>query len=282
MKLFRYGAIGQEKPAVVLPSGKKIDVSHFTNDYDEAFFTHKGILALQQWLATHANECAAVAETERIGAPIARPSKIVCVGLNYVTHAEESEMNLPAEPVLFLKSTTALCGAYDNLILPPESKKTDWEAELALVISKKCLYVKEEDALNYVAGYCMLNDYSERAYQHERGGQWVKGKSCDSFAPLGPYLITPDEITNVNALSIVLKVNGTIMQNGNTADMIFKIPFLISYISHFMTLLPGDVISTGTPSGVGFGQKPNPVYLKHGDIVEYSITALGTAKQIVQ
>ncbi len=200
--------------------------------------------------------------------------------MNYSDHAAESKMQVPAEPVLFFKSTTAICGPNDDLIIPRSSKKTDWEVELAFVISKKASYVNEENALDYVAGYLLHNDYSERAFQIERSGQWVKGKSCDSFAPLGPFLATKDEIGDINNLRLWLKVNGKMMQDGNTKNMIFKIPFLVSYISQFMTLLPGDIISTGTPAGVGMGQKPNPVYIKAGDVIELGIDGLGSSRQI--
>jgi len=210
-----------------------------------------------------------------------RPSKIVCIGLNYARHAAETGVNIPKEPVLFFKSTSALVGPNDDLILPKGSKKTDWEVELALVIGKKASYVNKVDALNHVAGYVLHNDYSERTFQLEKSGQWVKGKSCDTFAPMGPYIATKDEIKDPNNLNLWLKLNGKMMQNSNTSDFIFNIQMVVSYISQFMTLLPGDVISTGTPCGVGLGLNP-PKYLKPGDVVELGIEGLGNAKQHVK
>ena len=214
----------------------------------------------------------------RIGCPVANPSKIVCIGLNYADHAKETGAATPAEPIIFLKSTTAVCGPFDNIIIPKNSEKTDWEVELAVVIEKKASYVNEDNAMEYVAGYTLHNDVSERAFQLEMGGTWDKGKGCDTFAPLGPYLVTKDEVADVNNLRLWLKVNDKIMQEGTTANLIFVIPFLVSYISRFMTLLPGDIISTGTPAGVGLGFKP-PLYLKEGDIIELGIDGLGTSKQ---
>jgi 2,4-didehydro-3-deoxy-L-rhamnonate hydrolase len=209
---------------------------------------------------------------------VARPSKIICIGLNYADHARETNAQAPPEPVIFMKSTTSLSGPFDPIIIPRNAKKTDWEVELAVVISKKASYVEESDALDHVAGYCLHNDVSEREFQLERNGTWDKGKGCDSFAPLGPFLATADEIDDTNQLRLWLKVNGKMMQDGNTSDMIFKIPFLISYISRFMTLLPGDIISTGTPAGVGLGKNP-PVFLSAGDIVELGIDGLGISRQ---
>jgi len=217
----------------------------------------------------------------RIGSPIARPSKIVCIGLNYADHARESNATVPSEPVIFLKATSSLCGPFDDIIIPKNSEKTDWEVELAVVIGRKASYVSETDAMDYVAGYCLHNDVSERTFQLERNGTWDKGKGCDTFAPLGPWLVTKDEIEDVDNLKLWLSVNGNMMQNGTTADLIYKIPFLVSYVSHFMSLLPGDVISTGTPAGVGLGMKP-PVYLKNGDVVELGIDGLGVGKQNVK
>jgi 2-keto-4-pentenoate hydratase/2-oxohepta-3-ene-1,7-dioic acid hydratase in catechol pathway len=236
---------------------------------------------LSIWLAGHADTCPLVPDGVRYGSAVARPSKIVCVGLNYAQHAAESGAAIPAEPVIFFKSTTALCGPNDNLVIPRGSKKTDWEVELAFVIGKKAKYVALEQSMQHVAGYALHNDYSEREFQMERGGQWVKGKSADSFAPIGPWLVTPDEINDPHQLRLWLDVNGRRMQDSNTADLIFKLPFLIHYISQFMTLLPGDIISTGTPQGVGLGQKPEPWYLKPGDLVELGIDGLGTQKQTV-
>ena len=277
MKLIRFGEPGNEKPGVIL-NESYFDVSSYINDYNEAFFAEDGLNFLKE-IITDA-ELQPIDKNTRLGSPVARPSKIVCIGLNYADHAAETNMPIPKEPILFLKSTTALCGPNDNLIIPKNSTKADWEVELAVVISKKASYVEEEDSMDHVAGYCLHNDYSEREFQMEHGGQWVKGKSCDSFAPLGPFLVTPDEIENINNLKLWLTVNGKMMQNSNTSNFIFKIPFLVSYISRFMTLLPGDVISTGTPPGVGMGIKPQPVYIKSGDTIESGIDELGSSKQI--
>jgi 2,4-diketo-3-deoxy-L-fuconate hydrolase len=279
MKLFRFGSFEQEKPGVILPNGRTIDVSAFGQDYNEAFFGTNGPARLADWLVTHADACPDVSDSIRIGSCIARPSKIVCIGLNYAKHAAESGMAVPQEPVVFFKSTTALCGPYDNVIIPRNSVKTDWEVELAFVIGKKASYVDEAEAMDYVAGYILHNDYSEREFQLERSGQWVKGKSNDTFAPLGPFMATKDEIADPHSLRLWLKVNGEMLQDSNTDDMVFKIPTLVSYLSQFMTLLPGDVISTGTPFGVGLGFKP-PRYLKSGDIVELGIDQLGTQRQV--
>lgn len=279
MKLIRFGQPGQEKPGVELPDGKRIDTSAFGEDYTEQFLTNNGIARLAEWLQTNQASCPEVPAGERLGAPLHRPSKIVCIGLNYIDHAKESNMAVPTEPVVFFKSTTAICGPNDDLIIPKNSTKTDWEVELAVVIGKKASYVEEKDAHEYIAGYVLHNDYSERAFQLERNGQWVKGKSCDTFAPLGPWMVTADEIKDVNNLRLWLSVNGTMMQDGNSSNLIYKIPFLISYLSQFMTLLPGDIISTGTPAGVGLGIKPEPVYIKAGDVIELGIDGLGTSKQ---
>jgi 2,4-diketo-3-deoxy-L-fuconate hydrolase len=278
MKLFRYGSAGAEKPAVELANGKRVDVSAFTPDFNEAFFESGRLASLEQWLETDSASCPEVPATARLGSPIARPSKIVCIGLNYAKHAEETGAPIPKEPIIFFKATSALAGPYDDVVIPRNSVKTDWEVELAVVIGKKASYVSEEEAMDHVAGYVLHNDYSEREYQIERGGQWVKGKSADTFAPLGPYLATADEISDPHDLRLWLSVNGKMLQDSNTNDMIFKIPFLISYLSEYMTLLPGDVISTGTPFGVGLGFQP-PVYLKAGDQVELGIDLLGVQKQ---
>ncbi len=280
MKLIRFGKSGQEKPGVELPDGKRIDTSAFGEDYTEQFLTNDGIARLAAWLKTNQSACPAVDPNERLGAPLARPSKIVCIGLNYVDHAKETGAAIPAEPIVFFKSTTAMCGPNDQLVIPKNSTKTDWEVELAVVVGKKASYVEEKDAMDYIAGYMLHNDYSERAFQLERNGQWVKGKSCDTFAPLGPWLATKDEIADIHNVRLWLTVNGKTMQDGNTSNLIFKLPFLISYLSQFMTLLPGDIISTGTPAGVGLGQKPEPFYIKPGDIVELGIDGLGSSKQV--
>ena len=277
MKLIRYGEPGKERPGVIIDD-RWFDISNYFNDYDEKFFEGDGIALLNK-LITEA-ELKEVSRDARLGSPIARPSKIICIGLNYSDHAKESNMSLPAEPVIFFKATTAIVGPNDNLIIPKNSKKTDWEVELAVVIGKKTSYVNEKDAMDHVAGYLLHNDYSEREFQLERSGQWVKGKSCDSFAPLGPWLATKDEIDDVNNLRLWLTVNGKMMQDGNTKNLVFNIPKIVSYLSQFMTLLPGDVISTGTPAGVGLGQKPEPVYIKEGDVIELGIEGLGSSRQV--
>ncbi len=276
MKLIRFGEAGREKPGVII-SGKRYDVSSRIIDYDEKFFAGDGLAYLQKLSAgTKLNE---VSGNARLGPPVARPSKLICIGLNYSDHAKESNMQVPPEPVLFFKSTTAITGPDDPLVIPKNSRKTDWEVELAVVIGKKASYVTEAEAADHIAGYLLHNDYSERAFQLERSGQWVKGKSCDSFAPLGPWLATPDEIPDINHCRLWLKLNGKIMQDGNTQNLVYRIPYLISYISQFMTLLPGDIISTGTPAGVGMGQKPEPVYIKPGDLIELGIDGLGSSSQ---
>ncbi|MCH1432523.1 MAG: fumarylacetoacetate hydrolase family protein [Flavobacteriaceae bacterium] len=279
MKLIRFGTPQNEKPGVQLQDGTRLDVSAFGSDYDETFFGTEGIEKLSQWLEQHQDSCPVVASDVRLGAPLARPSKIVCVGLNYAKHAEESGMAPPEEPVLFFKASSAITGPFDPIRIPKGSTKTDWEVELALVIGKKASYVSEKEALNHVAGYVLHNDVSERAFQLERSGQWVKGKSCDTFAPLGPFIATTDEIKDPNSLDLWLKLNGKLMQNSNTSDFIFNVQEVVSHISQFMTLLPGDIISTGTPFGVGLGLTP-PRYLKEGDEVELGIEGLGISKQI--
>ncbi|MBN8787080.1 MAG: fumarylacetoacetate hydrolase family protein [Terrimonas sp.] len=279
MKLIRFGKAGKEKPGIQLENGQRIDISSFGEDYTEDFFATEGISRLSAWLKNNQQSAFVVDAAERLGAPIVRPSKLICIGLNYSDHAAESNMQLPVEPIIFFKSTTAITGPDDDIVIPKNSTKTDWEVELAVVIGKKASYIEEKDANNYIAGYMLHNDYSERAFQLERSGQWVKGKSCDTFAPIGPWLATPDEIKDVNNLRLWLTVNGKTYQDGNSKNLIFKIPFIISYLSQFMTLLPGDIITTGTPAGVGLGQKPAPIYLKAGDVVELGIDGLGQAKQ---
>lgn len=280
MKLIRFGEVGKEKPGIILANGTKIDVSDFGSDYNELFFGNNGLLRLKVWLKINKENCPVIDESVRMGVPLVRPSKIVCVGLNYTKHAEESGMEIPKEPVLFFKATSALTGPFDEIIIPKNSKKTDWEVELAIIIGKKASYISKEEALDHVAGYVLHNDVSEREFQLERSGQWVKGKSCDTFAPIGPFIATKDEIKNPNNLNLWLKVNDKIMQDSCTSDFIFNVQHVISHISQFMTLLPGDIISTGTPFGVGLGLTP-PLYLKHGDIVELGIEGLGESKQHV-
>ena len=278
MKLIRFGPAGAERPGVQLPDGRRIDASGFGEDYDEAFFGSDGLERLALWVAREGTRAPEVGADVRLGPPIVRPSKIICVGLNYRDHAKESGMAVPAEPVIFFKSTTALVGPNDDVIIPKGSTKTDWEVELAVVIGERASYVSEADATKHIAGYVLHNDYSERVFQLERGGQWVKGKSCDTFAPLGPFLATPDEIGDVHDLKLWLTVNGDRKQDGSTRDLVFGVPFLVSYISQFMTLLPGDVISTGTPAGVAMGHKPVR-FLQPGDVVELGIDGLGSSRQ---
>jgi len=280
MKLIRFGEPGQEKPGVILKDGSRIDTSAIGSDYDEAFFRDDGLKKLETWLKKNSASAPKVGGNVRLGPPVCRPSKIVCIGLNYRDHAAETKAEPPKEPVLFFKATTSLTGPNDPLTMPRNSTKVDWEVELAVIIGKRALYVDKKDALDHVAGYALHNDYSERSFQLERGGQWVKGKSADTFAPLGPFLATRDEIPNVGNLKMWLMVNGTSRQNSSTANMIFDVPTLVAYVSEFMTLLPGDVISTGTPAGVGLGMNP-PVYLKAGDIVELGIESLGESRQRV-
>jgi 2,4-diketo-3-deoxy-L-fuconate hydrolase len=280
MKLFRFGNAGHEKPGILI-NDNYFDLTGIVDDFNEAFFESGGLTKLSDMLSSNEVVLPHIPENSRIGSCVARPSKIVCVGLNYADHAKESGMEIPKEPILFFKSTTALIGPDDDVIIPKNSEKSDWEVELAVVISKKASYVAENEALDYVAGYCLHNDLSEREFQLERGGTWDKGKGCDTFAPIGPLLVTQDEVADVDNLNMWLKVNGKTMQNSNTKQLIFKVPFLIHYISQFMTLLPGDVISTGTPPGVGLGFKP-PIFLKAGDIMELGIDELGVQKQKVK
>ncbi len=280
MKLIRKGEPYEESPGIVLPDGREVDVSSFGEDYDEVFFETDGLIRLESWLNENQNDLPPFPENIRYGSPIARPSKIVCIGLNYDDHARESGMEIPPEPVIFFKATSSFCGPNDDLILPRGGDKTDWEVELAFVVGKRASYVEEGKAIDYIAGYALHNDYSERGFQLDRSGQWVKGKSCDRFAPFGPYLVTTDEIENPDDLNMWLKVNGETMQSSNSSNLHYKIPFLLSYVSQFMTLLPGDIISTGTPPGVGMGMDPQ-VYLKAGDLVELGIDQLGTSSQKV-
>jgi len=278
MKLIRFGEAGKEKTGVIIKD-KKYDTSAFGEDYNEQFFETDGLARLSDFVED--NMLPEVAEYVRLGSPLARPSKIVCIGLNYADHAKETNATPPTEPVIFLKATSSIVGPNDNIIIPKDSTKTDWEVELAIVMGKKASYVSEADAMDYVAGYVLHNDVSEREFQLERGGTWDKGKGCDTFAPIGPFLATKDEITNPHNLRLWLKLNGKTMQDGTTANFIFNIPQLISYTSRFMTLLPGDVISTGTPAGVGLGMKP-PLYLKAGDVIELGIDGLGEARQMLK
>lgn len=280
MKLIRFGDPGNERPGLLLSDGTRIDASVFGSDYNEAFFASDGLARLRDWAAKNAASAPSVNNSVRLGPPICRPSKIVCIGLNFRDHAAETGAKIPTEPVIFFKSTTALQGPNDALMIPKGADKVDWEVEFAIIIGKRVNYVEKSEALNYVAGYALHNDYSERGFQKDRGGQWVKGKSCDTFAPLGPFLATPDEIADIGNLKMWLKVNGVTRQNSSTANMIFDAAFLVSYVSQFMSLLPGDVISTGTPAGVALGMK-TPEYLKPGDVVELGIDSLGQSRQQV-
>ncbi|WP_143962785.1 fumarylacetoacetate hydrolase family protein [Litoribacter populi] len=280
MRLIRFGSPGQEKPGIETQAGNRLDCSGFGEDWNELFFETDGLTRLQEYLSSHKDSLPSIPNDIRLGSPIGRPSKIICVGLNYSLHAKESGMEVPKEPVLFMKASSSLTGPFDEIIIPRESHKTDWEVELAVVIGKKASYVSKEKAMDYVAGYTIHNDVSERDFQLNRGGQWVKGKSNDTFAPIGPYLVTKEDIPDPHSLRLWLSLNGEIMQDSNTSDLVFDIPELVSYISQFMSLFPGDVISTGTPSGVGMGLNP-PKYLKAGDVVELGIEGLGVSKQEV-
>ena len=280
MKLIRFGEPGQERPGVQLKDGSRIDISAMGSDYNEDFFADGGLKKLESWVKKNAVSAPKVGAKARLGSPIRRPSKIICIGLNYRDHAKETNAEAPKEPVIFFKATTALTGPNDPLVMPRNSSKVDWEVELAIIIGKQALYVDKKDALDHVAGYALHNDYSERSFQLEHGGQWSKGKSADTFAPLGPFLATRDEVPNVGNSKMWLMVNGVSRQNSSTSNMIFDVATLVSYVSEFMTLLPGDVISTGTPAGVGLGMNP-PVYLKAGDIVELGIEGLGESRQRV-
>lgn len=279
MKLTRYHQQDSIIPGVFISDTEILDCSSFGEDWGEIFFATDGLARLAGFLDENGGSLPRVAAADvRLAPAVARPSKIVCIGLNYASHAAESGMEAPSEPVVFFKATTAWSGPNDPIVIPRDSDKTDWEVELAVVIGKKAKYVSEEEALDYVAGYGVHNDYSEREWQLEKGGQWVKGKSADSYAPFGPYMATRDEVADPNNLKLWLSLNGERLQDGCTTDFIFNIQQVISYLSGFMTLLPGDVISTGTPAGVGLGFDP-PVYLKEGDVVELGIDGLGTQSQ---
>lgn len=281
MKLIRYGEPGKERTGIQV-DGRNYDTSAFGEDYNETFFESDGLTRLANFVedAQARGSLSEIPQGVRLGSPVARPSKILCIGLNYRDHAEETGAKIPAEPIIFMKSTTALVGANDDIVIPKGSVKTDWEVEFCIVIGKKASYVDEANAEDYIAGYVLHNDVSEREYQLERGGTWDKGKGCDTFAPLGPVMVSKEEISDIDNIGLWLKVNGEIMQNGSTKDLIFKVPYIVSYVSQFMTLLPGDIISTGTPAGVGLGFKP-PIYLKPGDVVELGADGLGVQKQQV-
>jgi len=280
MKLIRFGEAGKEEAGIQDINGRNLDCSGFGEDWNEDFFTNNGLVRLEEWLKANQENLNPIPENARIGSPIARPSKIICIGLNYLKHAQEAGMAVPEIPIIFMKATSALSGPFDPILIPRNSVQTDWEVELAVVIGKRAKYVSVENSMDYVAGYCLHNDVSERDFQLRHGGQWVKGKSADSFAPLGPFLATRDEIKDPHSLRLWLKLNGKMLQDSNTSDLIFDLPTIISHLSQYMTLLPGDVISTGTPAGVGMGLKPEPKYLKPGDIVELGIDGLGISKQV--
>jgi 2,4-diketo-3-deoxy-L-fuconate hydrolase len=275
MKLVRWGAAGAEKPGLVDAQRAIRDLSGVFFDIDAAVLSPEGLARLA---LVKPGDLPLAPAGARLGCPVAFVSKLICVGLNYADHARESGNPIPSEPVLFLKATSAIGGPNDDIVIPRDSQKTDWEVELGVVIGKRASYVEEAEAMDYVAGYCVANDVSEREFQIERGGTWDKGKGCDSFGPLGPWLVTKDEVADPQALSMWLEVNGKRFQDGSTRTMIFGVAHLVSYISRFMTLLPGDVISTGTPPGVGLGQKP-PVFLKPGDVVRLGIEGLGEQRQ---
>lgn len=279
MKLIRFGEVGSEKIGVQIDT-VNYDVSAFGGDYDEHFFEGGGLDRLKKYVEENKSSLKEVPSDVRLASPIARPSKLVCIGLNYKDHAEETGAKIPEEPIIFMKSTTSIVGPNDSIMIPRGSTKTDWEVEVGVVIGKKARYVTENEAMDYVAGYVLHNDVSEREYQLERGGTWDKGKGCDTFAPLGPVMTLKEDVQDVNNLNIWLKVNGKTYQNGNTKNLIFSIAHVVSYLSEFMTLLPGDVISTGTPAGVGLGFNP-PIYLKPGDVVELGADELGVSRQEV-
>ena len=275
MKLLRFGELGQEKPGMLDADGNLRSLANVIDDLSGAALTRAGLDQLKNIDPTTLPQ---VEGDPRIGACVGEVSKFMCIGLNYSDHAEESGMEVPAEPVLFMKATSAICGPFDDVLIPPGSEKTDWEVELGIVIGDRAKHVSEENALDHVAGYCVINDLSERAYQLERCGQWVKGKSYDTFAPMGPWLVTRDEVSDPSNLSLWLEVDGHRYQSGSTQKMVFGVAKLVSYLSSFMTLNPGDIISTGTPPGVGLGQKP-PIYLKPGQIMRLSVDGLGEQQQ---
>jgi 2-keto-4-pentenoate hydratase/2-oxohepta-3-ene-1,7-dioic acid hydratase in catechol pathway len=279
MKLIRFGEPSKEKPGII-KDNVRLDISSFGEDYDEGFFGTDGIARLERWVTNKTGELPKVPDSVRLGPPVYRPSKIICIGFNYKDHARETGKQIPSEPVFFLKSPSALTGPNDDVRIPRNSEKTDWEVELAFVINKRVSYVARAEALDCIAGFALFNDYSEREFQFNRGGQWVKGKSADTFAPLGPFLAARDEIDDYNNLGMWLRVNGTVKQKSSTSNMIFDIPTIIETVSQYTTLLPGDIVCTGTPAGVGYGKSP-PEYLKEGDLIEYGIDGLGEAAQKV-
>lgn len=280
MKLARIGPAGEERPVVVDGDGEAIDVSSVVDEFDTAFLASGGLGRLRHLLSARGRSLQRVPlDQVRMGAPLRRPGKVIGVGLNYRDHATETGMELPAEPILFGKANNSVCGPNDTVLLPPGAQKVDWEVELGVVIGTECRYLQSEDAAQEaIAGYCVVNDISEREYQLERGGQWIKGKSCETFNPMGPWLVTADEIDDPMNLELELRVNGEPMQSGSTRDMVFSPAFLVRYISQFMVLEPGDLINTGTPLGTGMGLRP-PRFLSEGDLMEVSITGLGSQRQ---
>lgn len=277
MKLLRYGQPGAEKPALLDADGKVRDLSGHVPDIGGAVLTSAGLAAIE---ALDPESLPLVENPGRVGPCVSRVGKFICVGLNYADHAAETGAKIPEEPILFMKATSAITGPNDNVIIPRNSKKTDWEVELGVIIGDEARYVTEADAMNHVAGYCLINDVSERAFQSERGGQWTKGKSADSFGPIGPWVVTRDEIVDPQNLKMWLTVDGVSRQNGSSKTMIFTVPFLVHYISQFMSLQPGDIISTGTPPGVGLGIKPDPIFLYAGQTIKLGIEGLGEQQQL--
>ncbi|MEX2961130.1 fumarylacetoacetate hydrolase family protein [Microbulbifer sp. TYP-18] len=277
MKLLRFGDAGHEKPGLMDAEGNIRDLSAHINEIDGEFLSSDDFAKVRD---LNPESLPRVTGNPRIAGPVSRVGKFICVGLNYADHARESGMEVPPEPVLFMKATSAISGPFDQVELPPRSEKSDWEVELGVVIGKEAKYVSEAEAMDYVAGFCLINDLSEREFQIEKQGQWMKGKGCDTFGPTGPYLVTPEEVGDFNNLSIWLELNGERVQNGNTNTMVYKVPFLVHYISQFMSLQPGDIISTGTPPGVGLGMNP-PKYLKEGDVMRLGIDNLGEQRQEV-
>jgi 2-keto-4-pentenoate hydratase/2-oxohepta-3-ene-1,7-dioic acid hydratase in catechol pathway len=280
MRLIRFGDSGREEPGVLLPDGRRVDASGEFHDYDEGFFASGGLEGLAEWVADGCPGGALIDPAARLGPPVNRPSKIVCVGKNYLDHAKEMGGEIPSEPVLFMKASSAWSGPHDDVIIPRGGTKMDYEVELALVIGRTASCIDELEAMDHVAGYSVFCDYSERSFQLETGGQWTKGKSADSFAPMGPWLVTGDEVTDPQKLRLWCKVNGELRQNSWTGDMMCSVRQLVAYISRFMTLLPCDVVATGTPAGVALGMSP-PRYLQAGDFVECGIEGLGELAQRV-
>ena len=275
MKLIRCGRPDHEVPAVLDADGSRREVSAFTPDFDGRFFASGGIPALTTWYAANRESCPVIANDERLGSPVPRPPFMLCVGLNYADHAQETGAKLPPEPVLFSKSPMAVCGPDDAIFLPPGSQHLDYEVELGLVIGTTARHITEAQAASAIAGYVLVNDVSERSYQKDRGGQWIKGKSYDHFAPVGPWLATADELGDLANLTLTTRVNGDLRQNGNTRNLLFNPLHIVAYVSHFMTLMPGMIISTGTPAGVAMGMKPTPKFLAVGDQLELAVTGLG-------